>query len=226
MMLTLDNDKDGPACARGNQILQEKGILVVGLSPDNSYFKKETIDELLRVSSSLAPTRVMIPYGPAMHSYKALGYPQSVAERKARLNCNRLRNQSQQSIDAIVSQHPERDLGIIDWKNHVDNDAGFLLEYKRLQELYQSAGEFRADVQEATGKALASRMKPGINPDDAGEEGKHYLLKELAFLLQSPRILHSPNVAYVYHRPWPVFISLIEGKYGQRNEDIGFLVIR
>ncbi len=217
--------KHGRAYENGYRAVREQGLLIVGLSPGNSYFSPGTIDDLLQTVSALGKTRIMIPYEPAVHSYKAIGYSAQAAENKARLQCNRLRNASKRSIENVLARDPSNDIRIIDWEEEIAANERFRKEYLRLQSFYKADMSFREDVQASTRDVLKNKIKTGASLDAAIEEGVHYLLKELAFLLESPAIFEAKSVAYVYHREWPIFTDMIEGKYGEPRDNLGFLIL-
>ncbi len=56
------------------------------------------------------------------------------------------------------------------------------------------------------------------------EIGAHYLLSEFAFMLFLPEFLQKEVVAYIYHRPWPVFEKFISGIYtGEEFKNLQFV---
>ena len=54
--------------------------------------------------------------------------------------------------------------------------------------------------------------------ESAIDEGVFYLLKELAFLLASPKIYDSEEVTYIYHKKWQIFQNLISGLYDNHSK--------
>jgi len=81
----------GVAFEIGREVVRVRGTAVVGMSLGNSYFKKETIAELLRFcSENFSEVRIIIADKPAEHTYKAIGYSSKKARKKARLNGNTL----------------------------------------------------------------------------------------------------------------------------------------
>jgi len=54
-----------------------------------------------------------------------------------------------------------------------------------------------------------------------------YQIKELAFVIASPKIFKAKKVTYIYHRNWEVYEKLIEGFYdGKTREDLGFNLLQ
>src|SRR5215831_2992954 len=87
---------------KGEQVLQTKGIAIVGMSPGNSCFKQQIIDELIKfVAGRFPKVYVWIPDKPAEHTYKALGYTDQESKTKARQKGNNLKNHSRRTIEDI-----------------------------------------------------------------------------------------------------------------------------
>ncbi len=208
------------------KVLEKKGIVIVGLSPENSYFKKETIHELLSFLTNLfSMLRIMIPDKPILHTYKALGYSIQKAERKARLNGNTLKNHCNNSINEILKIQSNKDIKIINWELEIESEENYLHELKALFALYQSKTLFYEDVRSTKWQVIKKNMKDHSDIEKSLDEAVIYLLKELAFILASPLMFKVENIAFVYHTNWPPFENLIAGKYdGKIRKNIGFLI--
>ena len=212
----------GTAFENGYEIVQDRGLAIVGMSLGNSYFNKDRIGELLRCCSVIfSHVRVMIADKPAEHTYKAIGYSPQEAVRKARLKGNTLQNQSQKSIDNILG-----DVTLVEWGDEIDSHPSYLRELVRVEALYTESDIFREEVRGTTGIALDGKLKKGVEMVSAVNEGVHYLLKELAFLSASPEIFGTERIAYIYHSQWKVYEYFIEGRFdGQKRSDLGFVII-
>lgn len=53
----------------------------------------------------------------------------------------------------------------------------------------------------------------------------NYLIEEFGFLLAAPELYRTDKIAYIYHRPWPIFENLVNGKYGQPINSLGFVIV-
>lgn len=222
--MKIQTGLDGQAFENGYEILQNKGSAIVGMSPGNSYFKKDQIDDLLKFCAiKFSQVRIMIADKPAEHTYRAIGYSDQKARRKARLNGNTLQNHSQSSIDGIL----EGDVKLVEWENKIDLNESYQEELGRVETLYKENDEFRKEVRETTRKVLERMLKPGVEIESAIDEGVHYLLKELAFLSASPKIFGIERVAYVYHDRWEVYEHFVDGKFdGQKRLSLGFVIAK
>ncbi len=212
----------GTAFENGYQVVHDRGLAIVGMSPGNSYFKKDRVDDLLRYCSTIfGSVRIMIADKPAEHTYKARGYGSTEAERKARLNGNTLQNHSQRSIDGIFG-----DIKLVEWKEQIDPNEFYQMELNRIETMYRENDSFREKIRETTRAVLEGMLKPGVEIEDAIGEGVYYLLKELAFLSASPKIFGTDRVAYIYHDRWEVYEHFVEGKFdGQKRSDLGFVLV-
>jgi cyclo(L-tyrosyl-L-tyrosyl) synthase len=212
----------GTAFENGYKIVQNRGLAIIGMSPGNSYFKKDRIDELLKYCTDcFSQVRIMIADKPAEHTYKAMGYDFTEAERKARLNGNTLQNHSQKSIDGIIG-----DIKLVEWEDEIAPNETYQRECAKIQKMYQDNNLFRHDIRETTKSVLDGKLKEKIEIEEAIDEGVHYLLKELAFVLASPEMFDVNGVTYVYHNNWLIFEDLINGKYdGKMRNDLGFVII-
>ncbi len=225
-MIKIEIQKNllGTAFENGYDIANTGGLAIVGMSPGNSYFKREVIDDLLNYCvDQFSQVRIMIADKPTEHTYKARGYSSTKAERKARLNGNTLQNHSQRSIDEILG----RDIRLVEWKDEINPHESYQKELRRIETLYERNDYFRDEVRETTRTVLEGKLKQGVEIESAIDEGVHYLLKELAFISASPEMFRVERVAYVYHDQWEVYENFVDGKFdGQKRTDLGFVVIK
>lgn len=217
----------GLAFQNGYDVLKNKGIAIVGLSVGNSYFTQGTIDELLEETTNrFSQTIIMITDKLALHTYKAVGYNHEKAEKKARLDGNALRNRVERSIENVIKEEAQQNIELVDWEE-VQKTKSYQQEYENILHLYENNQEFKNVVRDNTKKVLNRKLKPGVKMEQAIDEAKNYLLKELAFLLATPDIYNQRQVADIYHKNWPVFEKLINGEYnGVQRRDLGFIIIR
>ncbi len=221
--MEIQKDLCGMVFENGYEIVNSRGPSIVGMSPGNSYFKKDRIDELLKYcAGKFSQVKIMIADKPAEHTYKAIGYSPIEAERKARLNGNTLQNHSQTSIDEILG-----DVQLIEWKDEINPHKAYQRELNRIEVLYGENDVFREEVRETTRTVLDGKLKQGVEIESAIDEGVNYLLKELAFLSASSEMFRTERVAYVYHDRWKVYEHFVDGKYdGQKRSDLGFVIVK
>lgn len=222
--MNIEQNLTGTAVKNGYEILQDRGLAVVGMSIGNSYFKKDRIDALLKYCTRVfSQVRILIADKPMEHTYRAMGYSSANAGTKARLKGNALQNHSQRSIDVILGG----DIRLIQWENDIHPREAYQRELRRFEELYGDADGFKQEIRDTTRTVLDGKLKQGVKIESAIDEGIHYLLKELAFVSASPEILGTQKVAYVYHTRWKIYEDFVDGKFdGQKRRDLGFVVIK
>lgn len=199
---------------------------VIGMSPGNSYFKQGVIDQILeKALIDFNGVGIFIADVPAISTYIALGYPENRARReKAIPQGNALKNKVKNFI--ARNPHVEQMIRIFNWKEEsIDTNPNYKKYYQAVRGLYEDSLEFKKDCNEATRQVLIEHSLKKIEITEREIEiAVHYLLSEFAFMLFLPFYIGQPRVAYVYHRPWPVFEKFVQGNYdGIRKEGILFV---
>ncbi len=202
----------------GTEVLEFNHALGIGISINNSYFKEENLRKLIAFGSEYFPSRIyiMIPDEPMVATLIALGKTQPEAERVSRLKSNALANKC-----LALEKELGADITIIRWKEVVANGyySQFLIDLNKyfIQDL-----DFRMDVRQVTTEVL---LNSNTAVSEANLEiGAQFLLKELAFILMSNRILGEEKTAYVYHKTMDVLKKAIELKYSfSPDPNVGFI---
>jgi len=210
----------------GYEILANKGAALVGISPGNSYFKAEAIYHLLSATSSLFSKVIiiMIPDRPYEYTFQARGYSLEKAQKTARLQGNNLKNNCARAIQKLGLSPSQ--FHIIDWKQEVDTNPLVQTCNTYIQNLYSSNKLFKEDIRIATRPVVQHQTYyTEAEIEAALDIGVNYLLDEFGFLKAAPEMYQVGKLAYIYHRRWPIFEDLINGKYGQHLQNIGFVVI-
>ncbi|MBP6925606.1 MAG: tRNA-dependent cyclodipeptide synthase [Candidatus Pacebacteria bacterium] len=206
-----------------------KPLLVIGMSPGNSYFKQEVINKLLVFSlGEYENIEILIPDVPAISTYVALGYPENIARKeKAIPQGNAFRNRLVKAIEQESLDGSRIHIG--NWrKDEIEENIEYQTQYLQLKDLYQNNEDFRKDINKATSDVLLENpfKKKDITISDI-EIGTHYIISEFAYMLSLPILKKDFNLfVYGYHKPWPVWEKFIEGEYdGKKREDLGFLLL-
>lgn len=203
----------------------EKVCPIIGMSPGNSYFKDDAVRFLLsETTKTYGRVVVFVADVPAISTYEALGYDHKKARNKAILKGNNLKNRTRNIMNELGMEGDK--VGIIDW----DTDVALSKDYKKSQEaidlLYRDSASFREAVQDATRGVLKNSKSDAVITPESLEKGTHYLLSELAFLEFAPSFLDVERIAYVYHRPWPVYEQFITGAFdGKKRDQLRFLLL-
>lgn len=196
---------------------------IIGMSPGNSYFKDEEVRYLLQqVVQRYGRTAILIADTPAISTYLAFGYPQTKARNKAILKGNNLKNRTRRIMQDLGFS--EGIVHIIDWEKEVETNESYKSMYKHVLDLYTSNAAFTRSVDQTTRAVLENSGHEYA--DDAVKTAIHYLLSELAFLEFAPAFLQSKNIAYVYHKNWPVYEDYIAGSFdGQPKLHLNFILL-
>lgn len=195
---------------------------IVWMSPGNSYFKPVRIRNLLiQLSKEYDYIAVVSPASLATHTYRALGYVERKAQKKARNNTQRFLNHARRVRD----QHALKNVALIDW-DAIEKKKAYINSYNYVRGLYDNKGEFYQDAYETAKAVLENKSNESLDCG-AVNEGVKYLLKELAFCWASNELLCVSKVDYVYHHGWQIFENLVDGKYtGFRNPSLRFRTLR
>lgn len=228
--MEIKTDLIGSCFKNGYKVLENKGLAIIGMSPGNSYFKQQTIHDLIAFTAQrFTLTYIWIPDIPAEHTYKALGYTALEAQRKARQKGNNLRNHSKRAIEALSNYSLDNKCLIMDWNTDIESNKVYQEKFKYVQKLYSENLEFCNDVQSETKRVLDAypHKKESTSKNlIALNEGTQYLLKELAFFLAAQKILNNSQITLLYHQRWPVFEKFFSGYYDGMQNSIGLIIIK
>jgi cyclo(L-tyrosyl-L-tyrosyl) synthase len=205
--------------------MNKSDLLIIGMSPGNSYFKQNNINKLLDYATSMFENiEIFIPDIPAVATYIALGYPENIARReKAIPQGNTFRNR----IRKYLNNKTTTKVSIFDWKKeNIEENIKYQEYYYYLKNLYNTNIEFKKDIYDATFTVITDnpfRKKEIVEKDI--EIGTHYIISEFSFMLFLHEIRPSfINFYYGYHNNWPVFEKFINGFYdGKPKTNLKFI---
>jgi tRNA-dependent cyclodipeptide synthase len=221
--MEINRNLQGKCSSIGYEIVHNKGTVVIGISPGNSYFKKETIYKLLDFcSNNFDQIKVSIlPIEISYHTYKASGDSLEKAFMKVRKAIRHLINNTNNSINELKKIKNIN----IEFINCDLNNKFYLEQLNHIYELYNKKSEFYYDARQFSRKVIETKLKNDVSMAEAEDEAAHYLIKECAAFLTFPHILNS-KCALIYHTEFPFFNKLVAGSYdGLIKDNIGFLVI-
>ena len=202
----------------GKQVLELGQALIIGISIGNKYFKDENLRKLIKfgLDSRACKIYIMIPDEPMVATLMAFGKTEVQAQRVARLKANALENKC-----TAIAKELGADILIIRWKDVVTNSS-YIQFLNDLRKYFYEDRVFRGDVRQVTAEVLLNNS--GFANALNLEIGVQFLLKELAFILMSNRILGEETIAYVYHKTMSVLKSAVEHKYSLYNgSSVGYI---
>lgn len=196
----------------------------INRSLKNSYYNEKHVSELVEFWSDKATKFYpFIPATPSIHTYKAL--EESKPEKKVRHDHTRLQKWVKNGFSLLEKKRKAQtacQLSPLVWETHIEQNLVFQTSLNDIRILYKTNQQFQRDVKETTSKVLVKKILK--DPEASLEEGKEFLLKELAFLIVSPVILKEEAINYVYHQEWPILNNLLNGVYnGHKVDSIGLL---
>lgn len=201
----------------------KREIALIWMSAGNSYFDEKTIGKLLKFADKkFQRIIIMSPDKPAEHTFKALGYPDNKARRKAKLNANLLINRAKRELQKLKEKDKFQ---FVDWEGEVVNNQDYLKKYNEILSLYKNNANFREDARETTKKVIDDKFNEVIEMETAIDEAVFYLIEELSFVLSCPLIYNVDNVSYLYHQNWEIYEDFIKGKYDGKKRDNFFFVL-
>jgi len=226
MVLCITQGRTGNAARIGYEIVRDRGVCVIGMSPGNSYFNKDRISSLIKFSSEVfSQTIVMVPDVPAVHTYKALGYCENKARQKARLNGNTLQNHCKRAIQSL-GYPVNKQFSVLEWAQDVERSPIYRQALMEIRELYKSNPCFSRRARHETQSVLEPKLGDPSRIETAVQEGVWYLIKEFAFLQACPSMFGLERIAYLYHKPWGIFEDYANRVYGgNMRQDLGFLIV-
>lgn len=188
------------ACCAGEQAAANIKC-VVGCSLENGYFSAGRLAALLAwaVEHFPAGVVVMLPDGPAEHTYRAFGYSLEKSRAKSDRHGRNLYNKIRRGVDALPDQKSRGRVRVLDWRREVEPCGAYAEALTRARAAYNGTdgaddgagnrtpggapgrvvGGFKAEVNAATAQVVGRISNP--MPIDAGV-GAECLLMELAFL--------------------------------------------
>ena len=203
----------------------KREIALIWMSAGNSYFDEKTIGKLLKFADKkFQRVIVLSPDKPAEHTFKAVGYPENKARRKAKLNANLLINRAKRELQKIKGKQK---FSFVDWESEVIINPNFKKRYQEIISLYKNNVSFREDARETTKKVIDDKFLDVTEVERAIDEAVFYLIEELSFVLSSPSIYKVDNVSYLYHKNWVIYEDFIKGKYdGKKRDNFSFVLTR
>jgi len=201
----------------------KREVALIWMSAGNSYFDEKTIGKLLKFADKkFQRVIVLSPDKPAEHTFKAAGYPENKARRKAKLNANLLINRAKRELQKIKGKQK---FSFVDWESEVIINPNFKKRYQEIISLYKNNVSFREDARETTKKVIDDKFRDVTEVERAIDEAVFYLIEELSFVLSCPSIYNVDNVSYLYHQNWEIYEAFIKGKYdGKKRDNFSFVL--
>ncbi|WP_078874796.1 tRNA-dependent cyclodipeptide synthase [Streptomyces sp. NRRL F-5053] len=193
-----------PNCER---LLEAADHLLIGVSPGNSYFGIPTLTRILTwAHATFRRIDVIVPDRSLAANYRAQGYSEQVAHKKARTEISSVRRRVRRAWERSgIPEHEQR--------THLLSELALLPAYEKLHrrvrealasdeqvfDVCQRATSRAVPVAEQTGEGTGSAAVPAPGPHLALD----YLIDEMPFFIDTPSILGVPSSLVNYHMPVP-----------------------
>ncbi|XP_048586560.1 uncharacterized protein LOC116620188 [Nematostella vectensis] len=240
MPLKHEHHQDGGLIfTTGDRVLEEKGVVLFGMSPGNPYYKQPIIEQYVEfLGKEPRKIVVFVPQQPSVHTYRAMGSKDAV--KRAKKHADYLRAHCKRAIKKLSKlRELPGDFHFVDWPREVATHVVYQEKLEEITRLYRTNTLFRQDsvreVARVLGKTPRDEMSekesadfyPDVYNDDSIREAVLYIIEEFAYILASKALYDADEVTFIYHRSWPMLEKLINGEYdGKPRQGYGFCIIR
>jgi cyclo(L-tyrosyl-L-tyrosyl) synthase len=218
--------KEVPASQRCNEILEKREHVLIGISPFNSYYSLENIQKLIKWGSeSFKSCQVFVPDTLPVFNFIAIGYAESKALSKTKHQIKYLMNKIEKAFTNLKVSVENKIITV----SSCSKITAFKELYHICMNRYDVDEEFKKDCTEAASGVLRGYTK-NVTQDMLDTSAK-YLLGELPFYLDTPKIVGVNTSTFVYHENVDFFTNLYKDRiknhvsenqghtiYGEKNE--------
>ncbi len=180
-------------------VYESRAHVVMGVSPNNSYFNVARLTGLLGwLSATFARVDVVVPDSALVHTHLALGYVPERAAKKARGETAVLRNRVLRAWKAAGGPGPGHAV-------HLMSTLAASPVYQRLLErvrrVLATDDRLHKACLKMSRQVLAGRLGHAEPTPEQQELATDYLAAELPFFLDAAAIFDVPSSLCFYHRP-------------------------
>ncbi|MEV5599206.1 tRNA-dependent cyclodipeptide synthase [Streptomyces sp. NPDC052496] len=203
-----------PNCRR---LLSGADHLLIGVSPGNSYYRIPTLARMLRwAHATFQRVDVIVPDRSLAANYRAQGYPEQVARKKARTEISSVRRRVRRAFESSGIPEAEQ-------RTHQLSELAQCPAYRALHQRVRDAlatdEHTRRVCREVTARAVTGSQDGRQSTQDETPQADptglalEYLIDELPFFIDTPSILGVPTSLASYHAPVP-FADLLYTENG------------
>ncbi|TDT39964.1 cyclo(L-tyrosyl-L-tyrosyl) synthase [Streptomyces sp. BK208] len=189
-----------PLTERCGHIYRQRHHALFGMSPGNSYFSRSKIRQILQWAfDEFDSVHAYLPEQGTYFTFRAIGYGETDAHRKARKEVRALRNRIRHALDDLGVH--EADSYIVDLGTLQEN-AQYAHLRTRTHEAFRNDQKFREACLQNARDFLAGRELRGSTSDRARQcMAARYLLTKLPTYIDTPSLVGAPSSVRCYHRP-------------------------
>lgn len=216
------------AAEQCKSVYQGRHHAVIGISPFNSYFSEEQIAYIFRwASNQFDSVQLYVPDEPTVYTLLALGYEEKKAVKKARRQCNYLKNKIHRALSQFDIDESELASSLVCHSDLIKNEV-FKEKYNWCCERFEVDPVFREGCLSSSRWVLSNQLQKAQQPTvEMLQIAVKYFLAELPLFLWSPEILDKPSAVFCYHQCPSFLKELFNGICGDDlvHEKQGFLII-
>ena len=202
---------ENPVSPRCAEILEKREHVLLGISPLNSYYSEEKINELLHwARDNFQSFHVLTSDTIFKQNFLALGYEDKKATKKTHQHWNTLRNKILRSFENIGYNEKDCQDKIVALSGKLPGGDLFNAIREACRKRYTHDPEFKQKCLSSS-KEVIKNYSADVN-DAMLEVAAVYLLEEMPFYLDTPGMLDVPTSLMVYHKAIPFFTDLYKDR--------------
>ena len=194
---------------RNFEIIQSNEHALIGVSPFNSYFSQDNIEQIIAWTvKRFKNIHIFIPDEIYTYTFQALGYPMSRARRKTKKQDNYLINKVVKALAKYGLSNSDIEKKIV-LLSHLKKQRNYAELYSYCLELYENNQYFRDGCIATSQWILAGKgIVSNVIDDNITDIAVQYFLAELPLFLDTPRLLNVPSSSFIY-KDIPEFLKNI-----------------
>ncbi|CAL7961546.1 Cyclodipeptide synthase [Gammaproteobacteria bacterium] len=200
-----------PVSKRCEEILKKREHVLIGISPLNSYYSEDRITKLIHWGhTSFKEFHILTADTLSEYNFLAVGYPLKKAKKKTRQNWNSLYNKITRAFQSIGMTEETYQKKIIALSGKLPENNIYKKLHDVCLERYKQDEAFRQKCMESSKMVLENYG--GAVVDSSLDIAINYLLGELPFYLDTPRMLNVNSSLLVYHKAIPFFTDIYQDR--------------
>ncbi|WP_294962989.1 tRNA-dependent cyclodipeptide synthase [Sulfurimonas sp.] len=189
------------------KIYKEKELAFIGISLGNSYYTEDRLKLILSGFSSIFKNvAVLLADDLSIHNYRAIGYTEEKANKKLKKEMKSTRSRILKTIKYVEEKSNKTNIKFYQWKD-VEQSLAYSKAFKSVEEKYNNDENFLHGVQKLTLNVL-KKYTSDTQEEFVIDEGKYYILKELAFGLCASEFFKSSVLSCSYS-DFPIYRDLL-----------------
>ena len=198
--------KEIPVSERCKEILEKREHALVGISPFNSYYSEENITKLICwAKNNFKDFHVIFPDQLPYYNLIAAGYSEERTIQKLKHQIRNFRSKINRAFitNAIPEEERHKKTLLI---SHFSNNPIYCDLYNRCSERYLNDHQFKKTCNDSS--AVVLRNYTANIETSILDVAAKYVLGELPFYMDTPKLLNVNSSLLVYHLPISFFTNL------------------